>query len=138
MGSITIHWDKTGTDDIKEKASQLPEQFTTLIDNLKEVYGISIDIYTPFAEGALVAGNIIVDDGQYSFYSDNQMPYYPYVVLGTSSHWIGSPVLISGVGWRYIGEHPGTAPQDFPQWAFDESEGSVDSRCDEFMNWIVS
>ena len=37
--------------------------------------------------------------------------YAWFVEKGTRSHWIGSPVLIGGVGWRYIGQHPGTTPQ---------------------------
>ena len=39
--------------------------------------------------------------------------YAWFVEHGTRPHWIGSPVLIPGVGWRFIGLHPGTRPQPF-------------------------
>lgn len=35
-------------------------------------------------------------------------PYATYLERGTRPHRIDSPVLIPGVGWRYIGLHPGT------------------------------
>ena len=37
--------------------------------------------------------------------------YAWFVEKSTRPHWIGSPVLIKGVGWRYIGQHPGTSAQ---------------------------
>lgn len=37
----------------------------------------------------------------------------PFVEFGTRPHYIGSPVLIPGVGWRYVVMHPGTRPRPF-------------------------
>lgn len=37
--------------------------------------------------------------------------YAWFVETKTRPHWIGYPVLIGGVGWRWIGQHPGTQPQ---------------------------
>ncbi len=42
------------------------------------------------------------------------------VELGTPPHWIGSPVMIRGVGWRYIGMHPGTSPRPALRPAADQ------------------
>lgn len=39
--------------------------------------------------------------------------YAAFVEYGTRPHLLGSPVLIRGVGWRFIAEHPGTRPQPF-------------------------
>lgn len=49
------------------------------------------------------------------------VPWAIYVHRGTRPHSIGSPVFITGVGWRYIGLspagkgkiHPGTRPNRF-------------------------
>lgn len=44
--------------------------------------------------------------------SDKGFPYPIVIEKGSRSHWIGSPVLMSG-GWRFIGQHPGTSPKPF-------------------------
>ena len=46
--------------------------------------------------------------------------YAIYIELGTPPHWIGSPVKIKGVGWRYIGMHPGTSPIPYLRISADE------------------
>jgi hypothetical protein len=137
MGSITIIVLKDVVEELRSTIDDLPDQFQTIIiDPLKEDSAFFLSIYTPFDEGDLVSENMVVDDGQFSFYTDNPLEYYPYVVLGTRAHWIGSPVNIKG-SWVYIGEHPGTAPQDYPGMAFEDLELTVDSRLDEMGSWIV-
>lgn len=43
--------------------------------------------------------------------------YAPAIELGARRHPINSPVLIKGVGWRYIKEHPGYSGDSFLYWA---------------------
>lgn len=138
MGSIYVISDKALVSDIQAIVEQLPDYFKqNVIEGAKEDYGFYLSIYTPVDEGILVGSNIFIDDGPYDFYSDNEKDYYPFVVLGTRPHWIGSPVNIKG-SWVYIGEHPGTAPQDFPLLAFEEGDQSIDSRLEEMATWIVT
>ena len=47
--------------------------------------------------------------------------YGPDVEYGTRPHVINSPVKIRDVGWRYIGEHPGTEAQPFMRPAIDKT-----------------
>lgn len=137
MGSINVVILKDFLDDLKSTIDELPDQFKAIvIDPLREDSAFFLSVYTPFDEGGLVGDNIIVEDGQFSFYSDNPREYYPYVILGTSEHWIGSPVNIKG-SWVYIGMHPGTAPQDYPLMAFEDLEPTVDPRLDDMGSWIV-
>lgn len=39
--------------------------------------------------------------------------YAIFVEIGTRPHRIDSPVYMPGIGWRYIGLHPGTRPQPY-------------------------
>jgi hypothetical protein len=48
--------------------------------------------------------------------------YAPNVEFGTSPHEINSPIFIKGVGWRFIGMHPGTKAQPFFIPAVDKNE----------------
>jgi hypothetical protein len=137
MGFINIVVLKDVVNELQATRDGLSDHFkTTVIDGLKEDYSFQIAIFTPFKEGNLVGANIVVDTGDYDFYFDNEMYYYPYIILGTQPHWIGSPVMIDG-GWVYIGMHPGTSPNDFMENAFVETDPSVDSRLDEIGSWIV-
>lgn len=139
MGLITFHIDKKEVDDwISDKASNLPSEFSRLIEDFKEIYGIEISIFTPVDQFLLVSSAIFVDTGPYSWIADNEQPYFPYVILGTSEHWIGSVVFISKIGeFRYIGMHPGTAPNDYQSMAYDAADSDIDVRCDEFLSWIT-
>lgn len=47
--------------------------------------------------------------------------YAPYVEYGTRPHPINSAVKIKGVGWRYIGQHPGTTEQPYMRPAIDNN-----------------
>jgi hypothetical protein len=43
--------------------------------------------------------------------------YAGAIEFGSRAHDINSPVLIKGVGWRYIKKHPGFAGDSFLYWA---------------------
>ena len=135
--SIIIHKDEV-IGDLTQKSSSISTEFQNVVDNIKETIGVELSIAAPVDTGDLVSGNMTVDSGNYSFYTDNTMPYYPFVVLGTSPHWIGSAVFINKIGeWRYIGMHPGTVANDFPERALEYGTPEIESRCEEFLNWIV-
>ena len=51
--------------------------------------------------------------------------YATHVEYGTRPHTINSPVKIQGVGWRYIGQHPGTRAQPFMRPALDENRKAL-------------
>ncbi|MHB8928763.1 MAG: hypothetical protein ACYC9Q_14170 [Bacillota bacterium] len=51
--------------------------------------------------------------------------YAAFVHEGTRAHRIDSPIKIAGVGWRYIGMHPGTSPRPFMQQALDASGADI-------------
>ena len=46
--------------------------------------------------------------------------YAVYVEFGSASFFLGKSVYIKGVGWRYIGQHPGTPEQPYMRPALDE------------------
>ena len=137
MGFINILVVKDVLSEISDIQNELPNQFKTIVtDGLKEDYSFHISVYTPIRDGDLVGGHVVTDEGDYGFFFDNEMYYYPYIILGTKAHWIGSPVLIEG-SWVYIGMHPGTAPNDYMLMAFDAGELDVDSRLEDMGNWII-
>lgn len=136
MGTITVITTKDLVQELQQTTGELPDHFRNMMEGLKEDYSFNISAYVLFREGNLAGGHIITDEGEYGFFFDNEMSYYPYVILGTQAHWIGSPVMIDG-SWVYIGMHPGTAPYDYMEMAFDATEGEVDSRIDELGSWIV-
>jgi len=47
------------------------------------------------------------------------------VEYGTKAHSINGPVKIRGVGWRYIGKHPGTKKQPFMRPALDDNRTRI-------------
>lgn len=60
---------------------------------------------------------------KYKCYVGTNVEYAPYVEYGTGPHVVGGPVdlTIRGkhIGWRYIGQHPGTQAQSFLRKALD-------------------
>jgi len=54
--------------------------------------------------------------------------YAIYVEKGTAPHWIGAAVKIKGVGWRYIGMHPGTRPMPYLIPSADEEYPKLHGR----------
>lgn len=138
MGSINIITSKEIQDEIQGISQELPNYFKNFIEGLKELFGVELSIYTPYDQGDLVSSAFFTDLGEYSWMSDNEKNYYPFVILGTGEHWIGSAVFIAKIGeWRYIGMHPGTAPQDYPLQALESGEPQVDPRLDEMGSWIT-
>lgn len=141
MGSILITIDKNEVmGKLTDTSSNMSSEFQRLVNDIKEVVGVNLSIEAPVGcTHNLVTSNMIIDTGLFDFYTDNSADYYPFVVLGTSSHPINSPVFICSIGeWRYMTDHPGTMPNDFPSRAADDSEGEILSRAEEFVSWIVN
>jgi hypothetical protein len=63
-------------------------------------------------------------------------PWGYYQIFGTKPHWIGSPVFIVNVGWRYIGMHPGTEPNPFIDRADQNRQAESDAEIADFMDWL--
>lgn len=53
------------------------------------------------------------------------LEYAQWVEYKTDPHPINGPVKINGVGWRYIGMHPGTKEQPFMRPAIDQNRKSL-------------
>ena len=60
-------------------------------------------------------------------------PYAIYVHEGTAAHIIDSPVNIRGVGWRYIGLHPGNKANPFMRRAAEKVERQIPSIIEDEM-----
>jgi HK97 gp10 family phage protein len=109
---------------IKRKKKKYPQLFEQAKDLFLEEAGA-------FVEGeaklrAPVDTNRLRDSINYQVTGDRaivgtNVDYAPHVEYGTSPHAINSPVFIRNVGWRYIGEHPGTRAQPFLRPAIDEN-----------------
>lgn len=56
---------------------------------------------------------------------------------GTPPHFIGSSVLIQGVGWRFIGQHPGTQPRPFMREARNLAENIAEYRAETFVDEAI-
>jgi HK97 gp10 family phage protein len=59
--------------------------------------------------------------------------YAEDVEYGTGPHYIGAPVNIRGVGWRYIKNHPGTKEQPYMRPAIDENRKKLIRRFAELL-----
>lgn len=160
MGEIRVEKeDGIVTAWITALSSGVTPQSVQLIDDLADIYEGWFRVEAPVLWGDLQNGTTIdvISPLGRLIYSD--APHFPFVVLGTNPHSIGSAINIKGVGWRYIGLspltsgtylgknvgkegggkgtiHPGTQPNDFPSRAFDNAQGQVDNRIDEYLNWF--
>lgn len=63
--------------------------------------------------------------------------YAEYVEYGTRPHYIGASVNIRGVGWRFIGNHPGTTAQPFMRPAIDTNRKKLVSRLADMIRRAV-
>jgi hypothetical protein len=147
MGNISFNYEKDEVIDyLSSRLGNLPTEFRNMIEELKEVYGIQISIYTPVGETMdLVSHHVFVDTGPYSFFVDNEMMYFPYVIKGTPEHQICPLMPAYSLYWEGLGHplpigrcvtHPGTAPQDYMEMSFDAADAEVDRVISEFGSWL--
>lgn len=146
LGVINIITNKENLINIlNEKVSQLPQKSNEFIQEILNVFELIARVLAPVGTG-LLRDSIQVFMGSTEGYVTSLLDYFPYVILGTPAHDIGSPVWIPQAGgWRYIGvspagrgkPHPGTKPNDFMADTFDSGMPEVDTRSDQFLAWIV-
>jgi hypothetical protein len=140
-------------------SSGVTPQSVALIDNIAEDVEEKFRFEAPVLWSDLMNGTTIDVISPLGRLIYSNAPHFPFVVLGTKPHSIGSAINIKGVGWRYIGLspltggtylgksvgregggkgtiHPGTPPNDFPARAFDNAQGQIDNRIEEYLNWF--
>lgn len=139
-GKITLNLRKEAVaNTLQEKLSNAPskaqQSFNAMLTSVEEHFQMEAPVMRGFMRDATTSEYT----GELSgvVYTDDNVFYKPFVVLGTAPHWIGSPVFIFQVGWRYIGMHPGTDPNDYPERARMGAEESIDSIIDNFMDYIA-
>lgn len=147
MGQINISFAKDITSEIQDFRDSIPTEFKTrVIEGSKEDFAETISIYVPVgATGDLATHHVVVDTGEYSYFFDNEMMYYPFVILGTKPHSI-DPIpptqalaFVASDGTFVVTkhvDHPGTAPYDYMEMAFDPGMASVDSRLEDMAGWM--
>ena len=105
---------------LQEKSDNFADKLAILGDTISnDIKNLAVQ-EAPHRTGNLQASIRAESDGPFSYIispDEGVAPYALFVILGTQPHWIGSSILIPNVGWRYIGMHPGTAPNDFLQRA---------------------
>jgi hypothetical protein len=139
-GSIQLKINRDSlTNTLQEKLRDAPTQAHNTLNSLMTCLEEGFNNFAPVMTGNLRSNTVSEYTGEYSgvVYTDESIDYAKYVILPTRPHWIGRPVYIFQIGWRYIGEHPGTDAQDYPEMALAEAEGRVDEIVDRFMDWIV-
>ena len=144
MGQIQVSKDGDAiVSFFEDKLSSLEDKSSELIGNITDAFGAIATVTSPIQFGGL-------RDSIYQEYSGLEgivnatAEYFPYVILGTQPHSIGSSVYMYGV-WRYIGLsplgngtiHPGTQANDFMQEAFDSGDSMVDQMLEEFGSWLI-
>ena len=124
---------------LQEKLREAPYQAHNTLNALMNSLEEGFNNFAPVMTSKLKNNTVSEYTGEYSgvVYTDERIDYAEFVIFPTRPHWIGSPVYIFQVGWRYIGMHPGTDAQDYPEMARDEAEGRVDEIVDRFMDWLV-
>ena len=139
-GSIQLKINREGLINfLQGKLREAPTQAHNTLNSLMVSVEEGFNNFAPVMTGTLRSNTVSEYTGEYSgvVYTDENIDYARYVIFPTRPHWIGSPVYIFQVGWRYIGMHPGTDAQDYPEMARSDAEGRVDEIIDRFMDWIV-
>lgn len=74
----------------------------------------------------LLRSRIATDIGNLRAVVEPKTDYAGFVHEGTSPHFIGAPVRIRNVGWRYIGMHPGTKANPFMERGISRAKPRID------------
>ena len=123
---------------LQEKSQNIGNKLAVLGDTISlDIKNLAVE-EAPHLTGNLHSSLRNESTGPFSYiiYPDEGVaPYALFVILGTAPHWIGHAINMPGIGWRYIGMHPGTAPNDFLQRAEDQSQSIIDSDVNELEDW---
>lgn len=136
MGSIDITFDKSIADNIQQIADRLPSAITDFLDDVSSSLEVLMKDEAPVRFGDLQ--NSITTDtvSPLERLIWPSMEYAPFVILGTRPHEINSAIQIEG-NWVYIGTHPGTSPNPFPDRAADRADSIIEARMDQFYNDLI-
>ena len=72
-----------------------------------------------------IYARVKVDGGRFSLILGASAPYASFLEFGTAPHFVGSAVFLKGIGFRYIGLHPGTPPSPFLRPTVEAFRGRV-------------
>jgi hypothetical protein len=143
MGFIQLLIDKSEVvDDIESKISELTPKFSETVVDVTDIYKFNMQDNTPVRTGEMQRNVTEEITGQFDRLTYSDVPQWDWVIKGTPPHlilpkhpkealyWPGADHPVASVN------HPGTSPNDFPSDTFDSSEGQVDSRLQELIDWL--
>lgn len=119
------------------KISEIPQRTVDLVDDISDIGDAYLRDEAPVLWGELQNSHVVEVVGPYRRLLYPTAPHAPNVILGSPPHYIGSPVLIKDVGWRYIGMHPGNAPNDYPKRAKDLTESTIQPLLADYVDWLI-
>lgn len=122
----------------QDKINDLPNRASLAVNAILSAYEMAENEEIPVLTGKAKSEITVTLESPLSGIVFNAVDYDVFIIEPTAPHWIGSPVYIMNVGWRFIGMHPGTPGNDYPQRAFDSQEPTVDNILNELLDWMVS
>jgi len=123
---------------LQEKVNELPTHTSNAVNAMLSAYEMADREEIPVLTGNAKDNITSILESPLSGIVFNAVDYDIFIVEPTSPHWIGSPVYIMNVGWRYIGMHPGTPGNDYHQRGFDSQEPTIDNILNDLLDWMVS
>lgn len=122
----------------QEKINELPTHASNAVSAILSACEMAEQDEIPVLSGKAKSEITSILESPLSGIVFNAVDYDIFIIEPTAPHWIGSPVYIMNVGWRYIGQHPGTPGNDYPQRAYDSQQGTIDNILTELLDWMVS
>ena len=122
----------------QDKINDLPSKASDAVSAMLSAYEMADNEEIPVLTGNARSNITSILESPLSGIVFNAVDYDIFIVEPTTPHWIGSPVYIMNVGWRFIGQHPGTPGNDYHQRAFDSQEPTIDIILSELLDWMVS
>ncbi|MDP3014697.1 MAG: hypothetical protein Q8M92_10665 [Candidatus Subteraquimicrobiales bacterium] len=137
MGRVDLNiGDQAIESDIRNIANRLPKALTNLLDDLSSEIEILMRDEAPVRMGDLQKSVTTDSISNLERLIWPTVEHAAYVILGTDPHTINSATQIEG-NWVYIGEHPGTDPNDFPSRAIKRAGPSIESRMESFYKEML-
>lgn len=123
---------------LQDKINELPTRASYAVSAMLSAFEWAEQEEIPVLTGKAKDNITSVLESPLSGIVFNAVDYDVFIIEPTAPHWIGSPVYIMNIGWRYIGMHPGTPGNDYPQRAYDSQQGTVDNILNELLDWMVA
>ena len=109
-------------------AVDVPGFMNKQLDRLAFAVERESKIESPHDTGRMRASIRVRPIGQMGREIAPHVNYAIFVHEGTRPHWIGSPVKIRKIGWRYIGMHPGYKGKPFMKIGAEKAAKNYDDR----------